>query len=432
MRNRNSEVKSNHPMAHSDVQTKSAARTSAGGDQPRAESDFQVTLKLFIAGFARFFLLVFKTYFRSRGTFARLSLKRFILVSGTIPLLFVSQLIHWVGLLLDEVLFPGFRDVCVKEPVFLVGISRSGTTLTQRVLAKDTDNFTGVTLWEETFAPSIIEWKFWTALGKLDKLLWGPGHALLRVIDRYFFRAISKIHPAGLFLHEEDELLLLPIFATIALIYPFPFTEDLLRLFRFDMEVSEAEQERIMRFYRSCIQRHLYVHGPEKHYLAKNTLSTTKIRAIRKMFPDAKIICNVRCPYDAVPSTMSLAAFYWRQFDNGTDPITFRNLVMDAVYDMYVHPIETLPDWPEDQYIFVRYEDLKPDMPTSIAGIYERFQFELTDKFAAILARKQEESKTFESKHTYSMGEYALAPELICDYFGRVFEYFNFRTDYDS
>jgi hypothetical protein len=351
---------------------------------------------------------------------------------GVVPLLFVSQSIHWLGLFLDIVFFPRFRDVDVKEPVFLIGIPRSGTTLLQRVLAKDTDSFAGVTLWKEALAPSIVEWKIWSTLGKLDRLAGGPGHALLRVVDRYLFRDISRVHPAGLFLDEEDELLLCPIFSTIALIYPFPFTDDLLKFSRFDKDVPTIEKARIMRFYKSCIQRHLYVQGPDKHYLAKNTLSTTKIEAIRNTFPDAKIICNVRSPYDAVPSMMSLAKFYWKQFDNGGDAIAFRDIIMDIAYEMYTYPIKVMPDWPKDQYAFVLYEDLKPDMPRIVADIYARFNFELTPAFAAVLAREQEGSNGYESKHRYSMEEYGLTSELVFDSFGDVFEHFGFRTDHDS
>lgn len=381
--------------------------------------------------YKRFFRLVFKTFFRSKGTYARLSPKRLLVMPGTILVLFLSQLIHWVGFFLDELLFPGYRNIEVKDPLFIVGVPRSGTTLFQRALAKDTAHFTGFTLWEMALAPSIIEWKFWTAVGKLDKLLGSLGHKLLRRLDRRIFRELSKMHPTSLFVHEEDELLLLPLFATVALMFPFPFPEDLLSFLRFDADLSADEQDRIMGFYKSCIQRHIYVHGRDKQYMAKNNLSATKLKSIRRVFPDARVICIVRSPYNTVPSIMSLATFYWKQFDNAGDVVELRDLLMTIAHHMYTHPMEVLPDWPEDVCAFVRYEDLKRDMPKTVANLYERLNLELDPAFAARLEEEHNRSKDFKSKHVYSMEEYSLTPEMILDSFGDVFEYFAFPTNYE-
>jgi len=65
-----------------------------------------------------------------------------------VPAMALGQLMHWLGFLLDDIFFRGYRTIDIKKPVFIVGIPRSGTTLFQRVLARDIDNFTGYDLWE--------------------------------------------------------------------------------------------------------------------------------------------------------------------------------------------------------------------------------------------------------------------------------------------
>ena len=383
-------------------------------------------------GFDRFFRLAYKSCFRSRGTFARLTPKRFFIMSAAIPVLFLVQLMHRVGFWLDDLLFPGYRDVEVKAPVFIVGIPRSGTTLLQRVLAEDTANFTGFKLWESMLAPSIVEWKFWTLVGRADKFLGGLGYRLLSIIERRWFRELSKIHPTSLFDHEEDEPLFFTIFASAILIYPFPFPEDVQYLARFDEEVSGEEQAYIMAFYKSCIQRHLYVHGASKHYMTKNTISTSKVEAIRRVFPDAGIICNVRSPYNSIPSIMSLADFYWRQFDDGGTPIEFRDRFMDIARHLYTHPMETLPAWPEAQHAFVRYDDLKNDLSKAVAGLYARLGLALGADFARRLEEQNRKAKGFKSKHVYSMEDWLLSPELILEYYHGVFDYFDFPKEHEA
>ncbi|MGB0184984.1 MAG: sulfotransferase, partial [Opitutales bacterium] len=60
------------------------------------------------------------------------------------PLLLAVQVFHWLGLFLDELLFPNYRKVKIEAPVFITGIPRSGTTFVHRTLAHDSMQFTTV------------------------------------------------------------------------------------------------------------------------------------------------------------------------------------------------------------------------------------------------------------------------------------------------
>jgi hypothetical protein len=56
-------------------------------------------------------------------------------------LLSVWALYHAICMELDKVFFPRYRKTQIKNPVFIVGNARSGTTLFQRLLSADEDNF---------------------------------------------------------------------------------------------------------------------------------------------------------------------------------------------------------------------------------------------------------------------------------------------------
>lgn len=119
------------------------------------------------SGFHIFFRLLRLTLFHSKGTQARFTLKRFAMMSLFLSIFFLIQLMHWIGFFLDDIFFSGYRNVEVKEPLFIVGVPRSGTTFLHRVLANDTEQFTTFTLWELLFAPSVTERMFWIGLGKV-------------------------------------------------------------------------------------------------------------------------------------------------------------------------------------------------------------------------------------------------------------------------
>ncbi len=56
----------------------------------------------------------------------------------------------------------------IEAPVFIIGNFRSGSTLLQRLLAKDEEHLTAMTTLEIYIAPSITQRVFWKAAGKVD------------------------------------------------------------------------------------------------------------------------------------------------------------------------------------------------------------------------------------------------------------------------
>ena len=102
------------------------------------------------------------------GRAGRFSLQRLLVMTLFWPLFLLVQAINGLGLLLDYLLFPDFRRVQVREPLFVVGVPRSGTTFLHRLLAMD-ERFTTTALWELLFATSITQRYFWTGVARLDK-----------------------------------------------------------------------------------------------------------------------------------------------------------------------------------------------------------------------------------------------------------------------
>lgn len=197
----------------------------------------------------------------------RWTLKRFMVVTVLLPVYVIFEWIHWLSLLLDEILFPGYRKVKIRQPVFILGVPRSGTTFLHRVMAQDEERFSCMRLWEVLFAPSIVEKKFFLALGALDRALGGPGKRFLTDLENRRFRELGKMHKLSLFEPEEDDPILIHIFSSVFLSFAEPFPDLFRPLVRFDTELPEKDRRRIMAFYRACLQRHLYVFGKGRQFL---------------------------------------------------------------------------------------------------------------------------------------------------------------------
>lgn len=381
-------------------------------------------------GFRLFFRLVWLTAFRSKGTHARLTGRRLAVIALFAPAILLLQICHWFAFLLDEVFFRGYRQVEVRKPLFMIGIPRSGSTFLHRVVSKDKHNFTTLDLWEMLFAPSVIERKFWLGLGALDRLLGRPGRKLLVAFENRAFAKVRKIHRISLFEPEEDDLVLFPIFASVFLLFAFPFPEELWHLAFFDQQTAPGEKDRIMSFYMNCVKKHLYVHGAEKRFLSKNPAFSPKVDALGQWFPDANVVCTVRNPYQALPSLLSFLSFSWQRFQNDPKGDTFRDLVVEMSGHWYRHPMSRLPAWGDNRYAFVRYNELTGDPKACVEALYEQFGLEMTPEFEEHLEQEREKSRNYKSKHKYALDDYGLTSQEVLQEFNDVFDYYGFDKQY--
>jgi hypothetical protein len=343
-------------------------------------------------------------------------------MAGFLPLLFLLQSMHWLGFLLDEVLFRGYRKVSVQAPVFIVGVPRSGTTFLHRLLARDRERFTTYSLWELILAPSVSERRFWLALGRLDRFLGAPFARMIRWLERRAFGTLDNIHQISLADEEEDYFLLVPVYACFLLILPFPFPDEMMQLAFFDDAVPAADQERIMGFYHSCLKRHLYVKGADKVFLSKNVSFSPMIRALGRTFPDGRIIGTVRNPVQAVASHLSSMTAGAAVFDNDPRGGEFRDQMVAVQRYAYRHILEALPAAAGGEPLMVRMEDLQEKLAATVLKVYESLGFQMTPEFSAYIQEQDDRQKGYQSGHQYSLSDYGLSESLVYQEFSDIFE----------
>jgi hypothetical protein len=374
------------------------------------------------------FSLMLKVYVKSifayRQTGARFTVKR-VLFLIFFPIWFgFNEIVTWSCLFLDEILFPGYRRVEVKKPLFIAGFPRSGTTYLHRVINSDKQQFTSLKLWEILLAPSILQKKFFLLIGKLDRLIGKPLYRIAIKLEDRIFAGSRSMHKISHFEAEEDEVMLIHIFSSLFLKFMFPF-DDMDQFSRFDTDVPPHKREAIMKFYKKCVKRHLYVFGPEKHFLSKNPASSSKINSIYDTFPDAKIVCTVRHPFEALPSAISWISYGFYQF-NTVDQSVITEMILDLISHFYTYPLEQLDKRPEDCQLIETYNNLVGDPDKFVTRIYNRFGYDISPSFEQFLKKETEKSKKYKSKHGYSLEKYGLTEEQVVNDFQAIFDRFGF------
>jgi len=352
------------------------------------------TLKYLILGLFRFLLLLITSLSQEiKSSQFSFDLKRIVVLcflSAIIPLLIVW---NYIGLFLDDYLFDNWNSVVVYEPTFIVGNARSGTTWVHRLLALDETMFTSVRTWELLFAVSITWKKLFSSIYIMDDVyLKGSIYYILRVAECYLlygvslrcFRRSDYLHVVGLMEVEEDEWLMVYIgyAQLITLFFPLGIhTASLSDVISWnqvrpgDYELAETKNL-IFRFFRSCVQKHLFwkqqymdelagiAHKPRSRtqlrYLSKNPAFTMRIPALYDEFPDCRVVCLLRDPCASIPSMVSYIAHVWSIFSSPKFKYPEASTLLDFCIAHYMYPCQQLasPLRPENQWAFVYYSDL--------------------------------------------------------------------------
>ncbi len=243
-----------------------------------------------------------------------------------------------------------------RDPIFILGHWRSGTTLLHELLVAD-----------PLFAsPNTYQ-------------CFAPSHFLVSpFVAKYGGILLPKKRPmdnmaAGWLLPQEDEFALMNLgVPSPYLRIAFPQTQsqflEYLDFSGLSEQALDFWKERFLWFLKA-----LTVYYEGKRLVLKSPPHTGRVGQLFQMFPQARFIHLVRDPRQLFPSTMRL----WRSLDQvqslqpGYDEDRLKQYVascMKRMYEGYRSGRSLIPD---DQILDIRYEDLVANPKSTVQQIYE-------------------------------------------------------------
>ncbi len=380
------------------------------------------------------FRLFWRTTYRSltarKDSPTRLTRKRILFLLMFYTVWPIGSLIHWLCFFLDDIFFPGHKTQVIEKPLFIIGNLRSGSTFLHRLLSRDTEAFTSLTTWDIYLTPSVTEKKITKFFSRLDNKLGGHIHRLLHAFDR---RTLGqyKIHRISFFQPEEDENILLHIWDSFWVSFMFPFMDEMPNYQHFDEALPPERKRRIMKFYRSMLQRHMYATG-KKYFVAKNPAFSPKIATLLEFFPDARIIYLARNPLDMLPSTVSWINYARRAFTDPQEKYLYLDEIVDLTQHWYRYPLQYLDSNPSPRHLILNYDDLIQRPEQVIRSFYEQFGYPDKPGLDRIVDEAVKETLTFRSDHIYSYEEMGFTHRQILEMYADIFERFGFDRREDE
>jgi hypothetical protein len=347
---------------------------------------------------------------------------------GIVYLLVVLSVgfINVISRLLDELIFPNYKEIKVKQPVFIISNPRSGTTFLHRLMCLDEEKFVYNLLYQSTF-PSITFYRMIQFFSAVDNKIGKPLHKLMDWINSKMFGGWDDIHATGFNKSEEDEGLhfISGISPSVGLVTP--FLKEFKELYIPD-KLDDATKESIKKYYKTTIQRWMYALGSDKLLLMKTVMSSGRLEMLHELFPDVKIIFLIRNPYQAIPSFTSMFAEPWsaiyKEIPENSEQYREWGELGIAYYKYFN---EQKNNFKKENFITVQYNDLVAQPKQTVLKIYEQLKLETSPAFLERLENATNKARAYKSTHTYSLETYGFEKDYIYNELKFIFDEFGFE-----
>ncbi|MFI3261903.1 MAG: sulfotransferase [Rikenellaceae bacterium] len=280
-----------------------------------------------------------------------------------------------------------------KDPLFIIGHWRSGTTFVHNVLAKDKQF--GFTTTYHTVFPNIV--------------LWGQS---------FFKGTMASIMPdkrpadnmeLNVDLPQEEEFALSNMSSCNYYnfwFFPQNMMEYCSKYLTFK-GASKEEKDEFKREFQKLVKISMANTGGER-YLSKNPPHTARVKELLEIYPNAKFIYLMRNPYTVLESTRN---FFYKTIKplqlHAIEEAQFDKQIVEVYKEMYIKYEEDKGLIPEGNLIEMKFEEFEQNPSAATKRIYDVLSL------GGYENAKGDIEKYLDTKKGYKKNAYKYAPEVI-------------------
>tara|TARA_B100000945_G_scaffold319830_1_gene328083 strand:+ start:1648 stop:2787 length:1140 start_codon:yes stop_codon:yes gene_type:complete len=297
----------------------------------------------------------------------------------------------------------------IKSPVVIVGLPRTGSTMTHRLLASD-PNHTAMLWWEGRY-PAMLENE--KRGNPIDRMKMGKAEV----------EAVMQASPDALTIHPwdyngaDEEILLLEhtFFSTVP--------ESFMRLPSYSNWVEAQDHIHAYKQLKKMLQ-YLQWQNPgreNKRWILKSPHHLGFIDKLLLVFPDSKVIQTHRDPYKTVPSFCSMCANLFEPISNSYDKEEIGHHWANKLAKVLNHCMK-ISRLNRENFLDLEFNKMIRDPILEMAEVYDFIGEDFTYQAENAMKAWKEENQHEMGAHQYSLKEFNLDDSFISENFN---EYIN-------
>jgi len=304
---------------------------------------------------------------------------------------------------------PEILNEKIKSPVVIVGLPRTGSTMTHRLLASD-PRHTAMLWWEGRY-PAMLPNEV-------------RGHPNERMeMGKAEVEAVMQASPEALTIHPwdykgaDEEILLLEhtFFSTVP--------ESFMRLPTYSKWVESQDHIHAYAQLKKMLQ-YLQWQNPgrdKRRWVLKSPHHLGFIDKLLKIFPDSKVIQTHRDPLKTVPSFCSMCSNLFEPLTNSYDKNEIGHHWAHKLAKVLNHCME-VSNLNKENFLNLEFKKMIQDPILEMEEVYNFIDEDFNDQAENAMNAWKEENQHEMGAHQYSLEEFGLESSFIDSYFS---EYIN-------
>jgi hypothetical protein len=308
----------------------------------------------------------------------------------------------------DRKAYPSIVRQEIREPLFIVGLPRSGTTVLHTLLASDPDHRVPLTWEVMTPSPPTHDnekRRIQRAISSCNCFNW-------------LAPTFRQVHPVGAELPQECVSLMAPTFMSDQ--FDAMYYAPSYRAWFFRQDLRPAYE-----YHRRFLQ-HLQVRQNARRWVLKAPTHMFALPSLLTVYPDALFVQTHRAPLDAMASVSSLITILRRVFSDAVDPLTVCREAIDYWSKTLAKFLQERAVLAEHRICDVDYVEIHRDPLAVVRRIYGHFGWSLSqtveERMRRALASQPEERHRL---HRYDLSQFGVQEAesatrfaAYCDRFG--------------
>ncbi|QEZ44539.1 sulfotransferase family protein [Cupriavidus oxalaticus] len=288
----------------------------------------------------------------------------------------------------------------VEDPLVIVGLPRTGTTLLQRMLATDA-RFCSAAWWETRY-PAPLPGEHVRDASRRIALARDEVAQMIR-----FIPDILAIHPLDAMAADEEFMLMEHSFLCAM--------DSYANVPGYTGWLARQDRTEVYDYLKTMLQflqwqKRQRGEGTAQRWVLKTPQHLHTLEVLFRVFPGAQVVLTHRDPVQTIPSMASMAHTLWRMYADAPDPAAVGRQWSEQMRRGTDHAMAMRDAMPADRFLDVRFEDTVRD-PFGVAQAVYRFAgMPLTEAArAGMWAWMESNPRNQRAAHAYTPEQFGLS-----------------------